>query len=98
MSHSRVEKIETVKEKPTPAYIRDSYPYSSVDEVVSDIDNIETTGALFEIKCPNCKISIRAQGQKIKSTYKRLMSGGGCVGCGNKELIIYEVDMSKIAD
>ena len=51
-----------------------------------------------EIKCPKCEMSIRSQGCNIKSTYERLMNENGCIGCGNHNLIIREVDMSRMAE
>ena len=80
-------------EKPTPAFLRPDYPYQSVGEAITDLNTLEP-GVVYEIKCHQCEMSIRSQGQNIKSTYERLQSTG-CIGCGNKELIIRRVDMSK---
>ena len=44
-------------------------------------------------KCPACEMAIRSQGVNIKSTFERLKESG-CIGCGNKELIIKKVDIS----
>ena len=81
-------------EKPTPAYLREDYPYKAVGEAITDLDTLET-GVVYEIKCHQCEMSIRSQGQNIKSTYERLMNGKGCIGCGNRELVVRRVDMSK---
>jgi len=80
-------------EKPTPAFLRPDYPYQAVGEAITDLDLLEPT-AVYEIKCHQCEMSIRSQGRNIKSTYERL-KGSGCIGCGNKDLVIKKVDMSK---
>ena len=105
--------IEEKKEKPTPAYLREDYPYKAVGEPITDLDTLKDTGVLYEIKCPKCEMSIRSQGMNIKSTYKRMMDGvkvqnddgstrieggKGCIGCGNRELVIREVDMSRMKE
>ena len=84
---------ETPQEKPTPAYLRDDYPYKAIGEAITDLDSLES-GVLYEIKCHQCEMSIRSQGQNIKSTYER-MKDKGCIGCGNKDLVIKKVDMSN---
>ena len=84
---------EQPKEKPTPAFLRDDYPYKAVGEAITDLDTLEP-GVVYEIKCHACEMSIRSQGQNIKTTWERLQSSG-CIGCGNKELVIRKVDMSK---
>lgn len=104
---------EPKKEKPTPAYLRDDYPYKAIGEPITDLDSLTLNGVLYEIKCPKCEMSIRSQGVNIKPTYERLMNGvevtnedgttrkeggNGCIGCGNRELIIREVDMSRMAE
>ena len=104
---------EEKKEKPTPAYLREDYPYKAIGEAITDLDTLEPTGVLYEIKCPKCEMSIRSQGVNIKSTYERMMNGAevrnedgtirieggkGCIGCGNRELVIYEVDMRRMAE
>ena len=101
------------KEKPTPAYLREDYPYPAVGEPITDLDSLTPTGVLYEIKCPKCEMSIRSQGCNIKPTYERMMNGvevknddgtvrveggKGCIGCGNRELVIREVDMSRMAE
>ena len=84
--------VEEKKEKPTPAFLRDDYPYKAVGEALS-VDELQP-GVVYEIKCHACEMSIRSQGQNIRSTYERLKSTG-CIGCGNKNLVIKRVDMSK---
>ena len=101
------------KEKPTPAYLREDYPYKAVGEPITDLSTLVPTGVLYEIKCPKCEMSIRTQGINIKPTYDRMMTGvevqnddgttrleggNGCIGCGNRELEIRQVDMSKMAE
>lgn len=49
---------------------------------------------LGEIKCHQCEMSLRSQGQNIKKTYERLKENG-CLGCGNKDLVLKKVDMSS---
>lgn len=80
------------QEKPTPAFLREDYPYKAVGEAITDLDSLEL-GAVYEIKCHQCEMSIRSQGVNIKSTYER-MKETGCIGCGNKNLVIKKVDMS----
>ena len=84
--------VEEKKEKPTPAYLRADYPYPAVGEPITDLDSLEPQGVLYEIRCPKCEMSIRSQGCNIKSTYDRLMSGNGCIGCGNQELVVRKAD------
>jgi len=105
--------VEDKKEKPTPAYLREDYPYKAVGEPITDLNLLSLTGHLYEIKCNKCDMIIRSQGVNIKSTYERMMNGvevknddgttrieggKGCIGCGNRELVIREVDMSKMAE
>ena len=105
--------VEEKKEKPIPAYLRDDYPYKPIGEPITDLDSLVQTGVLYEIKCPKCEMSIRSQGCNIKPTYERMMNGvevknddgtirieggKGCIGCGNRELVIREVDMSRMAE
>lgn len=89
---------EEKKEKPMPTYLREDYPYKAVGEPISDLDSLTQTGVLYEIKCNKCEMSIRSQGCNIKSTYEKMVNGNGCIGCGNKELVVREVDTSKMAD
>ena len=105
--------VEEKKEKPTPAYLREDYPYKAIGEPITDLDSLEPTGVLYEIKCPKCEMSIRSQGCNIKSTYEKLMNGvevknddgtvrieggKGCIGCGNRELVVKMVDMSRMTE
>ena len=84
---------EQIKEKPTPAFLKEDYPYKATGEPIKDLEALEEN-AVYEIKCHQCEMSIRSQGKNIKSTYERLKKSG-CIGCGNKELVIRRVDMSK---
>ena len=83
-----------LQEKPTPAFLREDYPFKAVGEVIKPekLDRLDM-GAVYEIKCPACEMAIRSQGVNIKSTFERLQSSG-CIGCGNKELVVRAVDMS----
>ena len=85
--------VEEKKEKPTPAFLRPDYPYKAIGDPITDMDTLEN-GVVYEIKCHQCEMSIRSQGQNIRSTYERLKDSG-CIGCGNKDLKVYKVDMSK---
>ncbi|MCQ2385531.1 MAG: hypothetical protein MJ078_02495 [Clostridia bacterium] len=97
-------------EKPTPAYLREDYPYQAVGDAITDLDSLTPTGVLYEIKCPVCGISIRSQGLNIKPTMERMLKGivvtdedgttrteggKGCIGCGNRELVVKAVDMGE---
>ena len=84
---------EQPKEKPTPAFLREDYPYKAVGEALR-VEDCES-GVVYEIKCHLCEMSIRSQGQNIRNTYERLKESG-CIGCGNKDLIIRRVDTSKV--
>lgn len=84
---------EAPKEKPTPAFLRDDYPYKAIGDAITDLNEVQD-GVVYEIKCHQCEMSIRSQGQNIRSTYERIKDKG-CIGCGNKDLKIYKVDMSK---
>ncbi|MBQ3285232.1 MAG: hypothetical protein IJH40_06275 [Ruminococcus sp.] len=90
------EPVEKSAEKPTPAYLREDYPYKAVGEGISDLDSLED-GVLYEIKCHQCEMSLRSQGQNIKKTYERLKENG-CLGCGNKDLVLKRVDMSAASN
>lgn len=90
--------VEEKKEKPTPAYLSDNYPYKAVGDPITDLDGLEPTGVLYEIKCPKCEMSIRSQGCNIKSTYEQLVNGNGCIGCGNRALVIRGADTGKAAE
>lgn len=86
--------IEQPKEKPTPAYLREDYLYKAVGGALKPEDCQD--GVVYEIWCDKCQMSIRSQGQNIRSQYERL-KGSGCIGCGSKELAIRKVDMSAAA-
>lgn len=88
----KTEPVEKSAEKPTPAYLREDYPYKAIGDTITDLDSLEN-GVLYEIKCNQCEMSLRSQGQNIKKTYERLKENG-CLGCGNKDLILKKVDMS----
>ena len=84
------------EEKPTPAYLRDDYPYKAVGDPIEDLDTLEDSGVVYEIWCDKCETSIRAQGKKLRETYKMLMAGNGCLNCGSKELVVKRVDMGDL--
>lgn len=83
--------VEQKVEKSTPAYLREDYPYKAVGEAL-EVEEVQDS-VVYEIWCDKCQMSIRSQGQNIRSQYERLKDSG-CIGCGNKELIIRLVDMS----
>ena len=66
--------VEEKKEKPTPAYLRDDYPYRAIGEPITDLDSLDLH-KLYEIKCDVCELSVRSQGINIKPTYERMMNG-----------------------
>lgn len=49
---------EEKKEKPTPTYLREDYPYPAIGEPITDLDSLEPTSVLYEIKCQKCEMSI----------------------------------------
>ena len=79
------------EEKPTPAFLREEYPYKAVGGAIENLDELDP-GAVYEIKCQECEMSIRSQGVNIKGTMERLKESG-CIGCGNKKLLVRRVDM-----
>lgn len=81
----------TPKEKPVPSFLQEDYPYQAIGEPITDLDTLES-GTVYEIKCHQCEMSIRSQGVNIKSTYER-MKESGCIGCGNKELVVRRVNI-----
>lgn len=87
---------EQHKEKPTPAYLQPDYPYQAASAPVENPDSLET-GVLYEIWCNQCQMSIRSQGQNIKSRFEK-MKESGCIGCGNKDLEIRRVNMTANAE
>ena len=42
--------MEEKKEKPTPAYLREDYPYQAVGEQITDLDSLEQTGVLYVLE------------------------------------------------
>ena len=86
--------VQETTDKPTPAFLRDDYPYKAVGEAITDMSQVKD-GEIYEIKCHQCEMSIRSQGQNIRDTFER-MKGSGCIGCGNKNLVVKKVDMSKM--
>ena len=95
MSLNQKGQYKCTKEKTTPAYLDDDYPYRTVGEFIKGLDSLKSVGALYEIRCPECEMSIRAQGDKVKHTYDRLTDDNGCIGCSNKNLEVRIVDMSR---
>ena len=85
----------TNNDKPIPAYLLADYPYQANGKEIADLEALESGDVLYEIKCPECGTSIRAQGSKVKCTYTRLINGSGCIVCGNKNFAVSEVGMSK---
>ena len=41
---------EEKKEKPTPAYLREDYPYKAVGEAITDLDSLEQHGVLYVLE------------------------------------------------
>ncbi len=74
-----------------PAYLREDYSFPAVGDPITDLNGIKEDGTLYEIACPECKVSIRSQGAQTKATYDQLMNGKGCIGCGNRKLEIRQV-------
>lgn len=105
--------VENNREKTTPTFCRENYPYKAVGDVITDFDSLEPHGVLYEIKCPKCEMSIRTQGCNVKRVYEKLMNGvqvknedgsvrteggKGCIGCGSRELVVKEIDMTQMAE
>ena len=79
--------------KPMPAYLLSDYPYQASGEVIADPDTLQSSKVLYEIKCSDCEMSIRAQGDKVRHTYDLLMNSNGCIGCNNRSLTIRKIDI-----
>ncbi len=91
VENKKKKETEAVAEKPTPAFLREDYPYKAVGDAITDISKVKD-GEIYEIKCSRCEMSIRSQGQNIRDTYERIKNKG-CIGCGNKNLVIKKVDI-----
>ena len=87
----KINKIE--KTKPTPTFLREDYPYKAIGDEIKDINSIKNSNQVYEIKCNKCEMSVRSQGVNISSLVQR-MNSSGCIGCGNKNLVIKLVDIS----
>lgn len=105
--------FEEKKEKPTPAYLKDDYPFQAIGEPIVDLEKLKPNGVIYEIKCLDCEMSIRSQGDNVKSTYERMLNGTtvtagdgtshteggkGCLVCGSRNFVIREVDMSRATE
>lgn len=84
--------IDKENKKAVAAYSSSDYTYQSIGEKITDLDSLEKIGVLYEIKCPKCETVIRSLGCNIKSSYEKMIKGNGCIGCGNKELVVKRVD------
>ncbi len=85
--------MEQVKEKQIPTFLKSDYPYKSVEEAITGLNSLILDG-VYEIECQKCDMSIRSRGKNIRTTYERLMNVG-CIGCGNKDLIIRRINMGS---
>lgn len=92
--YNRLNNTETSSTKRIPSFLQDDYPYKACKEIITQPDSIQPD-LVYEIKCSICEMSIRTQGVNIQSTYKRIVSKDGCIGCGNKDIIIRQIDMTK---
>lgn len=90
MSSKQVENVNN--EKPMAAFLEKDYPYQGT-KVITNIDSIEATGSIYEIRCEKCGMSIHLQENRLTATYERLIKGDGCIGCGNKELVVRQIIM-----
>lgn len=86
---------EQRQENTTPTFLREDYPYKGIGEIITDLATLTLDGVLYEIKCPNCEMSIRSQGSNVRRVYERMMSTNGCFGCGSKEMTIRMVHMGR---
>ena len=87
-----LDESEPMKTKPAPAFLQPDYPYQAAEEDCTDFNMMEE-GVLYEIKCHQCEMSIRSRGKNIRSAYERSKKNG-CIGCGNKELLLRRVNMT----
>lgn len=86
--------VEQQSQKPTPAFLRADYKYKANGDIITDLNSLNER-EVYEIKCKKCEMSLRSQGQNVRSIYEKLKSVG-CIGCGNKEIVIKKLDMSAI--
>ena len=68
-----------------PVYLEAVYPYKAVgDELdilkLDDPSYVSMEGVLYELKCPNCDLSVHVRGTKLKSYYERFLDVG-CPEC-----------------
>ncbi len=42
--------VEEKKEKPTPAYLREDYPYKAIGDPIADFDSLEPHGVLYMLE------------------------------------------------
>ena len=42
--------VEEKKEKPTPAYLRDDYPYKAIGDPITDLDSLKPHGVLYVLE------------------------------------------------
>lgn len=91
-THAEPTVTQLTSQKPKPAFLQSDYPYQTVGEQILNVDEMPIE-AVYEIKCPECEMSIRSQGQSIKIIFNNLINGTGCIGCGNKGLVVRRVGM-----
>lgn len=41
---------EEKKEKPTPAYLKEDYPYKAIGDRITDLDSLVQTGVLYVLE------------------------------------------------
>jgi len=85
--------VDKKKEKTIPLFLKEDYPYKAAGNEITDIKRLEPD-VVYEIRCPVCKINIRSQGEKTRTTYERLKNVG-CISCGNTKLVIRMVEMDR---
>ena len=54
------------QEKPTPTFLREDYPFKAIGDAFTELDSLEPS-TVYEIKCPDCEMSIRSQGVNKKN-------------------------------
>lgn len=74
------------KDKPVASFYKEDYPYKAIGSIITDIESAELD-AVYEIKCNECKMSIRLQGEKLKITHE-ILNCNGCLNCRSKDLVV----------
>lgn len=76
--------MSSVYDKKSPAFLEPTYPYKAVGESL-DFNKFSDEGyinidSLYELKCPNCNLSVHIKGTRLQEYYNKLLEVG-CPDC-----------------